>query len=573
MTVQPKFTNSKPVILNEAPVVLRFAGLFPRDLGKFKMHDERGGGDLDHVDQELSRLNQVLAGEPGWQQQIRGEIAEMRRHNHEEHLRALKAKSRMKDARKLEAEGPADPWRSCSRGPLREGIFTVNKDWFGGAGLSEWDPERVSAFRKTAMSFLRENFPNGQLRYASAHVDEEAYHIHFVVAVWTEKPSANRGHQILLQASENPLIKSYEHAQDLAGEAFETIGITRGERRAEARRQARAEGKPLPERRQHVPPSKWRAEERLKAQAEKKRILGDAQDEAKAAVETGRDLAKATVKKSRKRAVKEARARKQRAAREAAKMIRRRDTAEAEAVQNKKAADAANALKKKIVAEVGVLEPRVKGYEARAEEAAEKYRAETAARKAEEEKRARVIQERQQAEQVLNATKAEKSDLAAQLQQMVQHRRQAEKAAAEARAARLAEEKRLQEAEEKVRLKATVAEVITDAIESGLDLVAEGAICWREASADQQAGLTWGVAAPDTKGARAETLKEIRPAMRIVTRIAQLVARTVKRVLAKERQKLKQDADYVRGLRQKWAPEDDARLSGISRGEPGNGPV
>ncbi|WP_237754663.1 plasmid recombination protein, partial [Leisingera sp. ANG1] len=205
----------------------------------------------------------------------------------------------MKDARKLEAEGPADPWRSCSRGPLREGIFTVNKDWFGGAGLLEWDPERVSAFRKTAMSFLRENFPNGQLRYASAHVDEEAYHIHFVVAVWTEKPSANRGHQILLQASENPLIKSYEHAQDLAGEAFETIGITRGERRAEARRQARAEGKPLPEKRQHVPPSKWRAEERQKAQAEKKRILGDAQEEAKAAVENGRDLAKATVKKSR----------------------------------------------------------------------------------------------------------------------------------------------------------------------------------------------------------------------------------------------------------------------------------
>ena len=265
MTVQPKFTQAQSVILDEAPVVLRFAGLFPRDLGKFKMHDERGGGDLEHVDQELSRLNQVLAGEPGWQKQILDEIAEMRRHNHQEHLRALRAKSRMKDAKKLEAEGPADPWRSCSSGPLREGIITVNKAWFGGAGLSEWDPERVSAFRKTAMSFLSENFPSGQLRYASAHVDEEAYHIHFVVAVWTEKPSANRGHQILLQPSENPLIKNYEHAQDLAGEAFETIGITRGERRAEARRQARAEGKPLPAKRRHVPSSKWRAGERQRA--------------------------------------------------------------------------------------------------------------------------------------------------------------------------------------------------------------------------------------------------------------------------------------------------------------------
>lgn len=34
--------------------------------------------------------------------------------------------------------------------------------------------------------------------------------------------------------------------------------------------------------------------------------------------------------------------------------------------------------------------------------------------------------------------------------------------------------------------------------------------------------------------------------------LAQLVARTVKRVLAKERQKLQEDAEYVRGLRQQW---------------------
>ncbi|WP_027260011.1 hypothetical protein [Leisingera aquimarina] len=121
-------------------------------------------------------------------------------------------------------------------------------------------------------------------------------------------------------------------------------------------------------------------------------------------------------------------------------------------------------------------------------------------------------------------------------------------------------------------MKATEAEVITDAIESGLDLVADGAVFWREASADQQAGLAWGATAPKTKGVRDETLKEIRPAMRMVTRIAQLVARTVKRVLAKERQKLKSDADYVRGLREKWEPEDDARLSGISLGGIDSGP-
>lgn len=172
----------------------------------------------------------------------------------------------------------------------------------------------------------------------------------------------------------------------------------------------------------------------------------------------------------------------------------------------------------------------------------------------------------------MNAAKAEKSDLTAQLRQTVQLRGHEEKAAAEARAARLAEEKRLQEEEEKVRLKVAEAEVITDAIESGLDLLADGAICWREAPADQQAGLAWGVTAPDAKGARAETLAEIRPAMRMVTRIAQLVARTVKRVLAKERQKLKNDADYVRGLRQEWEPEVAARLSRITLGGKNSGP-
>lgn len=67
---------------------------------------------------------------------------------------------------------------------------------------------------------------------------------------------------------------------------------------------------------------------------------------------------------------------------------------------------------------------------------------------------------------------------------MAQHRGLEGKAAAEAQAARLAEDKRLQEVREKVRLKAAEAEVITDAIESGLDLVVDGAVFWREVSAD-----------------------------------------------------------------------------------------
>lgn len=509
MTVHAKFRQDQSDKLGTAPVVLRFAGLFPHQLWKFRLHDKRAGGDLDHVDRDVSGLNEVLAGEPGWKERICTEVAEMREHNFEERLRALRAKSRISQAERETARGPADPWRESANGPLREGILTANKNWFGGSGILEWDPERVAEFREVAMNFLRQHFPDDQLRYASAHVDEEAYHIHFVVAVWSEKNSANSGRQVVLQPSANPLLKNYEYAQDIAGEAFAKIGIIRGKRRAEARRKARAEGARQPETRHHVPPSQWRAEEHRAAQAEKNRILGDARMEARAVAEGAQDLGKATVRKSRKRAIKEAQARKRRAGREAAAAERSRDAAEAKARQFEEAAAAANSRKEAIEAEVVAMEPMVKGYEERAEAAAEKYR--------------------------------------------------------EQKAAREAEDARLKEAEEKVRVKVAEAEVISDAIETGLELVADGALAWQEASADLPPRLTWGAAAPETKDAQDEKLREIRPAMRMVTRIAQLVARSVQRILAKERQKLKNDADYIRGLRQKWDPEDDVRLQRISR--------
>ncbi|WP_278924548.1 plasmid recombination protein [Pseudophaeobacter profundi] len=372
MTVHPKFTEAKPVSLKKYPVVLRFKGLWPRDLRRFIFHDTRRGGDLAHVDLGLTESNSVLCGEDDWDQVIRDEVAQMKQHNFEEHIAALEAKSRKSEARRVEEAGPADPWRASKEGPLREGVLTVNKDWFGGSGQAQWKPERIEAFRQTAMAFLLQSFPDGQLRYASLHMDEEALHIHFVVAVWAEKPSANRGHQILLQPSENPLLRNYELAQDLAGAAFAKIGITRGERRAEARRQARAEGKPLPAKKEHVAPSQWRAEERRRAQKEKKRILDAAEATAKVAVEDGRDLAKATVKKSRKRSIKEAQARKRRAAKETAEATRRRDAADAKTQQFEKAAAAASSTKKRIEAEIGPLKPVVQGYEERAEAAAEK---------------------------------------------------------------------------------------------------------------------------------------------------------------------------------------------------------
>ncbi|MDE4355475.1 plasmid recombination protein [Phaeobacter gallaeciensis] len=565
MTVQPQFTQAQPVNLKKPPIVLRFSGLWPHTLRRFRFHDERRGGDLGHVDLGRTTANEILVGDENWDQVIRDEIAQMKQHNFEQHLEALQEKSRKSEARRVEEAGPVNPWRASKEGPLREGILTVNKDWFGGSGQAQWDPERVEEFKRTALEFLRRSFPDGQLRYASMHMDEEALHIHFVVAVWVEKTSANRGHQILLQPSENPLLKNYERAQDMAGAAFAKIGITRGERRAEARRQARAEGKPLPAKKEHVAPSQWRAEERRRAQKEKKRILYAAEATAKVAVEDGRDLAKATVKKSRKRAIKEAQARKRRAAKETAEATRRRDAAEEKAQQFEKAAAAASSTKKRIEAEIGSLKPIVQGYEERAEAAAEKFRQKRDARKLEEENTARISREKEDMEGALPALQQREADLHEQVQSLAQHRANEEAAGMAAQSARRIEEKKLAEAAKRVQLKVAEAEAISEAMEVGLELVADGALVWQDAMPGSKPKLSWGPSAPVDEHGRAEKLKEIRPARRLVARIARLVAQTVKRVLAKERQKLQDDAEYVRGLREQWEPEAQARLAQISR--------
>ena len=261
MTLHTSITASPQ--LDTAPIVLRFRGLWPHNLGRFKMHDQREGGDLSHVDQARSDGNRILFGEPDWIKALRSEIKKMSTLNHECHLDALTKKSRIAEAARVEETGPRQPWRQSVEGPLREGILSVSKAWFGGTGAARWDDGRIARFQEASLAFLRTHFPGQQLRYAVAHMDEEAYHIHFVVAVWTQKTTGNRGQQFLLRPGANPLLSSYEHAQDLAGEHFAAIGLERGARRA-----AREAGTPPPQPRYHVPPSQWRARERAKAEAE-----------------------------------------------------------------------------------------------------------------------------------------------------------------------------------------------------------------------------------------------------------------------------------------------------------------
>lgn len=137
------------------------------------MHDKRNGGDLSHVDFETTGLNEQLFGAVGWERTLRREITDATKHKLEAHIDALSAKSRKKEASLREKQGLVDPWQRCRKGPLREAIITVNKSWFGGTGHAAWDPEQVAQFRENALAFLREHFPNGQLRFARGHADEE----------------------------------------------------------------------------------------------------------------------------------------------------------------------------------------------------------------------------------------------------------------------------------------------------------------------------------------------------------------------------------------------------------------
>ncbi|WP_264210862.1 hypothetical protein [Leisingera thetidis] len=67
MTLQPKFTQAQPVILDEAPVVLRFAGLFPQGLAKER---QKLKSDADYVrdlrqkwePEDAARLSRITLG-------------------------------------------------------------------------------------------------------------------------------------------------------------------------------------------------------------------------------------------------------------------------------------------------------------------------------------------------------------------------------------------------------------------------------------------------------------------------------------------------------------------------------
>ncbi|PKQ10600.1 MAG: Pre (Mob) type recombination enzyme [Alphaproteobacteria bacterium HGW-Alphaproteobacteria-1] len=268
------------------PIVLRFEGMSPRDLAGYEAHRLRKGGDLGHINRALSDLNERFIGAETWATEAQADIRAM---TQEMYAAELAYHERRKDRKALEkriAEGPRDPWRASRHGPLRELILTVNKDWFDADGDSNEmsDLEREARFMECAKTWLEDNFGDDVI-HARADRDEQAFHVHAVIMPRTtvQKYGVNCR---MLQPSIHPLIKDYEAAQDSVGQHFAQLGLTRGERRKQAIREALANGKAPPQMRRHVRPTKWRQMEELRlAQKEaeiehKRRAVEDREREA-----------------------------------------------------------------------------------------------------------------------------------------------------------------------------------------------------------------------------------------------------------------------------------------------------
>lgn len=265
-------------------VVLRFASLFPEALARMQMHAKRTGGPLDHVEMGFQDRNRVYVGE-NFVADVKAEIRRMQEENLAEEVAALRAQKRKKQAAEREKQGLVSPWKTSEKGPLREVILTAHKEFFaapadapdkdilitygidadGNTVKNRLSKAKIKDFEAHGKLFFDEHFP-GAVRHLRLDLDEESPHFHALILQRTEKTSKRRGTQHLIQPSANRLLKDYEYAQDVAGKVFAPLGLVRGERKAERRRNAREAGEKVPEAPRHVTP-------RERREARQRRIL------------------------------------------------------------------------------------------------------------------------------------------------------------------------------------------------------------------------------------------------------------------------------------------------------------
>ncbi|WP_281985116.1 plasmid recombination protein [Thalassorhabdomicrobium marinisediminis] len=242
------------------PVVLRFEGMDPGDIGGYEAHRLRRGGDLGHIDPNKPAPRRLI-GTATWAQEALAEIELMKIETFAAELEDLDRRNRRKDLAKRRIEGPRDPWRASRHGPMRELILTANKEWFEHTESSDemFNTAREQQFEERAVAWLKDNFGDNVI-HARADTDEQAYHIHAVIMPRATVRKYGTECRVL-QPSANALIRDYEKAQDSVGEWFSDIGLVRGERRKQAIRDALSDGRTPPRNPRHVRPAEWRAKE------------------------------------------------------------------------------------------------------------------------------------------------------------------------------------------------------------------------------------------------------------------------------------------------------------------------
>ena len=242
------------------PIVLRFEGMDPSDIGGYAAHCYRSGGDLGHIFRNKSEPRRLLGTET-WAQEALAEIELMKVETFAAELEDLDRRNRRKDLEKRRIEGPRDPWRASRHGPMRELILTANKEWFEHTDTNDqmFCTAREKQFEERAVAWLEENFGDDVI-HARADTDEQAYHIHAVIMPRATVRKYGTECQVL-QPSARAMIRDYEKAQDSVGEWFSEIGLVRGERHKQAIRDALNDGREPPINPRHVRPAVWRARE------------------------------------------------------------------------------------------------------------------------------------------------------------------------------------------------------------------------------------------------------------------------------------------------------------------------
>lgn len=258
------------------PVVFRFASVFPAALARIEMHSKRSGGPLDNIELQFVHRNKVYVGQT-FGKELRAEIHEMKRQNLDEEVAACLARKRKKEAATRQAAGLIDPWHGNSQGPIREAIVTAHWEYFEAEGRTDPDDllttygvgkngeeivhvlskAKIAAFEKATLAFFAEHFP-ASVRHLRLDLDEETPHFHAVIFETAEKTNKTRGTQRLIQPGAHPLLADYELLQDVAGEHFSTIGLVRGQKRAQEVRDAKETELPLPDAVRHVAPREFR---------------------------------------------------------------------------------------------------------------------------------------------------------------------------------------------------------------------------------------------------------------------------------------------------------------------------